>query len=54
MLKMESYPIDTDREQVVRWLMAEQVAGSLLFRLSARQLAEVREIRARGGVATGR
>jgi len=44
MLDVESYPIDVDPEQVVRWLMAEQAAGSLRLRLSARRLAEVRRI----------
>ena len=44
MLDMESYPIDADAEQVVRWLMAEQAAGSLPLRLSARRLAEVQQI----------
>ena len=41
---MESYPVDADPEQVVRWLMAEQAAGALPLRLSARRLAEVQQI----------
>ena len=32
MLDMESYPIDADAEQVVRWHMAEQAAGLLPLR----------------------
>jgi hypothetical protein len=44
MLDMESYPVDVDPAQVVRWLVAEQAAGSLALRLSARRLVDVREI----------
>ena len=44
---MDSYPIDLDPEQVVRWLLAEQTAGSLRLRLNARRSTEIREIPAR-------
>lgn len=44
---MDSYPVDLDPEQVVRWLLAEQAAGSLRLRLNARRSTEVREIPAR-------
>ena len=50
---MESYPVDADPEQVVRWLMAEQAAGSLPLRLSARRLAEVQQIPLRGELHLG-
>ena len=50
---MESYPVDADPEQVVRWLMAEQAAGSLSLRLSARRLAEVQQIPLRGELHLG-
>ena len=41
---MESYPVDVDPAQVVRWLVAEQAAGSLALRLSGRRLVDAREI----------
>jgi len=44
---MDSYPVDLDPEQVVRWLLAEQAAGSLRLRLNARRSTEIREIPAR-------
>jgi hypothetical protein len=44
---MDSYPVDLDPEQVVRWLLAEQAAGLLGLRLNARRSTEIREIPAR-------
>ena len=41
---MDSYPVDLDPEQVVRWLLAEQAAGLLRLRLNARWSTEIREI----------
>lgn len=41
---MESYPVDLDPAQIVRWLLAEQTAGSLRLQLNARRSTEVREI----------
>jgi hypothetical protein len=44
---MDSYPVDLEPEQVVRWLLAEQAAGSLQLRLNAQRSAEIHEIPAR-------
>lgn len=44
---MDSYPVDLDPEQVVRWLLAEQAAGSRQLRLEVRRSAEIRDIPAR-------
>ena len=41
---MPTYPVDTDPEQIVRWLLAEQQARPSILRISARRTAEVREI----------
>jgi hypothetical protein len=40
---METYPIDADPEQVVRWLRAECEATPSAFRIVARRTREVRE-----------
>jgi hypothetical protein len=40
----ESYPLDIDAEQVVRWLRAEQQAAPSSLRVAARRKSEVREI----------
>jgi len=44
---MDNYPVDLDPGQVVRWLLAEQAAGSLRLRVNARRSTEIREIPAR-------
>lgn len=41
---MESYPIDIDPDQVVRWLLAEQATGTLPVWINALQHSEIREI----------
>ena len=44
---MESFPVDIDAEQIVRWVMAEQAAAPSTFKTNARRMTEVREIPAR-------
>jgi hypothetical protein len=44
---MESYPVDIDAAQVVRWVKAEHERSRSTFRISARRSREVREIPAR-------
>jgi len=44
---MESFPVDIDAAQIVRWIMAEQAAAPSTFKTTARRTAEVREIPAR-------
>ena len=41
---METYPIDIDPGQVLRWLKAESEAAPGTFRISARRRQEVREL----------
>ena len=41
---METYPVDLDPEQLVRWIVAEQKAAPSAFRVSARCTTEVRVI----------
>jgi hypothetical protein len=41
---MESYPVDIDPEQVVRWIKAECEIAPSTFRVTARRSREVREI----------
>lgn len=41
---MESYPVDLDAGQILRWVMAEQRMAPLAFRLTARRATEVQEI----------
>jgi len=41
---METYPVDVDPEQVVRWLRAERQAATAALRVTARRATEVREI----------
>ncbi len=41
---MESFPVDIDAEQIVRWVMAEQAAAPSTFKTTARRTTEVREI----------
>jgi hypothetical protein len=40
----ETYPLDIDPEQTVRWLRAEQEAAPSALRVTARRKSEVREI----------
>jgi len=44
---MESFPVDVDAGQIVRWVMAEQAADPSTFKTSARRMTEVRDIPAR-------
>jgi hypothetical protein len=44
---MESYPVDIDPAQVVRWVKAEQERSPSAFRTTARRSRQVREIPAR-------
>ena len=44
---METYPVDLDAGQILRWVMAEQRADPSMFRITARRATEVREIPAR-------
>jgi len=41
---MESFPVDLDAGQIVRWVMAQQAAAPSTFRTSARRVTEVRSI----------
>jgi hypothetical protein len=41
---MESYPVDIDPAQVVRWVKAEQERSPYTFRITARRGRQVREI----------
>ncbi len=43
-LVMESFPVDIDAGQIVRWIMAEQAAAPATFKTSARRTTEVRRI----------
>ncbi len=44
---MQTYPVDIDPDQVVRWVMAECRAAPSALRISARRASEVREIQPR-------
>ena len=44
---METYPVDLDPEQIVRWLMVEQQAAPSAFRIMAKRTTEVRDVPAR-------
>lgn len=41
---MESYPVDIDPEQLVRWIKAERSADPSRFRTSARRSRELRKL----------
>lgn len=41
---MESFPVDIDAKQIVRWIMAEQAAAPTTFKTIARRATEFREI----------
>jgi len=41
---MESFPIDLDARQIVRWVMTKQAASPSMFRTSARRAIEARTI----------
>ena len=41
---MESFPVNIDAEQIVRWVMAEQAAAPSTFKTTARRAIEVRQI----------
>lgn len=41
---MDTYPLDIDPGQVVRWIMAENRASPSNFRILARRVAELRDI----------
>ncbi len=44
---MESFEVDIDPGQVVRWIMAEHKTAPSSFKASARRTTEVRELPAR-------
>jgi hypothetical protein len=41
---MQTYPVDIDPAQVVRWIKAECEASPSAFRIAARRTREVREL----------
>ena len=41
---MESYPVDLDAGQILRWVMTEQRTAPSTFRMTARRASEVQEI----------
>jgi hypothetical protein len=41
---METYPVDLDAGQIVRWILAEQREAPSTFRISASRTTEVRDI----------
>lgn len=41
---VESFPVDIDAAQIVRWIIAEQAAAPSTFKTTARRGTEVREI----------
>jgi hypothetical protein len=41
---METYPVDIDPVQVVRWIKAEHEAAPASFKVSARRTTETRQI----------
>ena len=41
---MQTFPVDVDPEQVVRWIRAEHEAAPSTFKITARRTMEVREI----------
>ena len=41
---MESFPVNIDAEQVVRWIMTEQAAAPSTFKTTATRTTEVLEI----------
>ena len=43
-MPMESFPVDIDVEQIVRWIMAEKAAAPATFKTTARRATEVLEI----------
>ena len=50
---METYPIDLDPEQIVRWIVAEQKTAPSAFRVNARRTTEVRDIPSRKEIHLG-
>jgi hypothetical protein len=50
---METYPVDIDPMQVVRWIMAEHEAAPASFKVSARRTTETREIAFRKEIHLG-
>ena len=45
---MQTYPVDIDPEQIVRWVVAEQKARPSALRIAARRATEVRNIPLQG------
>jgi hypothetical protein len=50
---MESYPVDIDPAQIVRWIKAEHERSPSTFRLSATRSREVRQVLARADLHLG-
>jgi hypothetical protein len=45
--QMQTYPVDTDPEQIVRWVIAEHQVSPSTLKTVARRTTEVQEIPAR-------
>src|SRR5512145_2104046 len=50
---MQTYPVDIDPEQVVRWLRVEREAAPSVFAITARRAIEVKEIPLRKEIHLG-
>src|SRR3974377_1745921 len=50
---METYPIDLDPEQIVRWIVAEQKTAPSAFRVNARRTTEVGDVPSRKEIHLG-
>lgn len=51
---MQSFPVDIEPEQIVRWAIAERQAAPSKYRAIARRAKEVREIPTRKEIAARR
>jgi hypothetical protein len=50
---METFPVDVEPEQIVRWIVAEQHSAPSVFKTTARRTTEVREVPARSELHLG-
>ena len=50
---MQSYPVDLDPEQIVRWVMAERHTAPLAFTTLAKRTMEPRDLPSRGELHLG-
>jgi hypothetical protein len=53
MARTETYPVDVDPEQIIRWVKEEIEAKPLAFRISGRRAREAREIPVRRELRLG-